>query len=398
MSNQARRAGAPQPGGPVRCQRTGKEAPIFYLVFTAVYGLMHWLVFAQAARALGLQGLPRWLLLAWCAAMTLAPAVTGHAGERTGLVAEVTFIWMGLVFYLFLGSLLLAAVKPLAGPAVHRALFFVVAGLGIAICAYGFVNARDIRVRELVLRTDRLPPGVERVRLAVISDLHLYSVEQGVRLDRVLPVLESLDYDALLSLGDLIEAGAHRGDWEVSAARLARLTPRLGKYAVNGNHETYADRVAGGDFSAGFHREAGFELLSGRVADAGGALWIAGVDYPGHAEATGGRAIGEAEVLHGLPRDRPIVLLKHLPEPDPEALGLFDLQLSGHTHAGQLWPFHYLVRTRLPYMQGLFELEGGARLYVSEGTGTWGPPMRVGTTPEITLVTLERDGAGAAGR
>jgi len=350
-------------------------------VFTTLYGLMHWLVFAQAAQALGLHGLPRWLLLAWCLAMTLAPAATGYAGERTGLMAAVVFVWMGLVFYLFLGSILLALARLLAGPGTQRALFLLVLAASLAVCAHGFVNARQIRVAEVTVKTDRLPAGVERLRLAVLSDLHLYSVEEGVRLDRVLPVLAGLDYDVLVSLGDLIEAGAHRGDWEVSAARLAALTPRLGTFAVLGNHEEYADRVAGAGFAERFHQAAGFELLHQRVADLGGVAWIAGVDYPGH---------DEAALLRDLPRDRPIVLLKHLPRPDPEAAKIFDVQLSGHTHAGQLWPFWYLVRTSFAHMRGLYELAGGGRLYVTAGTGTWGPPMRVGSHPEITLVTLER--------
>jgi len=224
----------------------------------------------------------------------------------------------------------------------------------------------------------------------VISDLHLYSVEEGARLDRVLPVLAGLDYDLLVSLGDLIESGIHRGPWEEEADRLARITPRLGKYAVGGNHELYADLMAGEAVSRRFHERAGFVLLDGRAADAGGLLWIAGVDYPGHGVQTGGGPQRDAGALAGLGRDRPVLLLKHLPTVDAAAVGLFDLQLSGHSHSGQIWPFYYLVRAFFPYIQGLYDLGSGSKLYVTPGTGTWGPPMRVGSRPEITLVVLRR--------
>jgi uncharacterized protein len=84
------------------------------------------------------------------------------------------------------------------------------------------------------------------------------------------------------------------------------------------------------------------------------------------------------------------VLLKHLPLLDPDAAGLFDLQLSGHTHYGQIWPFTWLVERRFPFIAGLYPAGPGSWLYVSVGTGTWGPPMRVGSRPEITVVNLVR--------
>jgi hypothetical protein len=371
-----------------------RQALLFYLIFTVLYGLMHALVFSQAVSAFQLSGAAYAALAIWLAAMTLAPGALGLAGERTGAASLVAFTWMGIVFYLFLGSLALAASRASLWPTVHFVLFLVVIAASLAVSAHGFAQARRVRVRELILATDKLPPGVDRLRLAVVSDLHLYSVEEGTRLDRILPVLGKLDFDLLVSLGDLIESGIHRAPWQDEAARLAAIRPRLGKYAVGGNHELYADLMAGGDVSRRFHREAGFTFLDGQVVDAGGMLWIAGVDYPGHGVQTGGGPQHDAEVLSGLTRDRPVVLLKHLPKVDAEAAGLFDLQLSGHSHAGQLWPFYYLVKAFFPYIRGLYDLGGGSKLYVTPGTGTWGPPMRVGSTPEITLVELRRARGG----
>jgi len=367
-----------------------RKALPFYLIFTGLYGLMHALVFSLAAYALNLNGAASAVLALWLAAMALAPAALGLIGERTGVASLVCFTWMGIVFYLFLGSLALVPFLALPWPGLHAALFCIMVAVSLAACAYGFAHARRVKVRELTLVTDKLPPGVDRLRLAVISDLHLYSVEEGARLDRVLPLLAALDFDLLVSLGDLIESGIHLAPWDEEAARLARVTPRLGKYAVGGNHELYADNMAGADVSRRFHRAAGFELLDGRVADVGGLIWLAGVDYPGHGVQTGGGPGRDVAVLSGLTRDRPVVLLKHLPKVDLQAVGLFDLQLSGHSHAGQMWPFYHVVKAFFPFIRGLYDLGSGSRLYVTPGTGTWGPPMRVGTTPEITVVELRR--------
>jgi hypothetical protein len=350
---------------------------------------MHWLVFSQACLAMDLHGQGQALAAAWFAAMILAPAA--QAGRWWRPFSALAYGWMGLVFYLFLGSIPLAVLGALAGPSVQRPAFWVLAATSLGLCLYGLVNARQIRVRRLVLATDTLPPGLEKIGLAVISDVHLYSVEAGSRLRRVLAVLGTLEFDVLLSLGDLIEVGAHRGDWMATAGRLALLRPRLGKYAVNGNHEAYANHVAGQDFSAKFHEAAGFDLLRGQTACPGREIRLAGLDYrgatPGSSPVTGQDL---AAKLDQEPGAGPSVLLKHEPVLEPGTEGVFDLQLSGHTHCGQMWPFYYLVKAMFPRLKGLYDLDGAGKLYVSTGTGTWGPPMRIGTTPEITLVTFVR--------
>jgi uncharacterized protein len=367
-----------------------RQALVFYLVFTVVYGLMHFVVISQAARALDLTGFALFSALIWFTAMTLAPVGLGMAGERTGLASLVCYVWMGFIFYMFLFCLLFVVVRLIHWPQAHRVLFWFALAASVAVCGHGYANARRIQVREVDLTVANMPAGVDSLRIAAISDLHLYSVEEGARLDRILPILETLDYDLLVSLGDLIESGIHRAPWGEEAARLARLRPRLGKFAVAGNHELYADLMAGEPVSREFHEAAGFTLLDGEAVEAGGEIFVAGVDYPGHGRQTGGGPRADVLALTGLPRDRPVILLKHLPKVDPLAVGLFDLQLSGHSHDGQLWPFTYVVKYFFPYIQGLYDLGGGSKLYVTPGTGVWGPPMRVGSSPEITLVVLRR--------
>ena len=363
---------------------------VFFLAFTTLYGAMHILVYVHASRALGLSLTAKKALALFFTAMTLTPAAASILGDRTGPLSWAAFVWMGLVFYLFLGTLPLALTRSFTPKAAQRALFLTMVLACLGVGAYGVYNARHIEVRRVTILTDKLPPGTDSIRIAAISDLHLYSVEEGSRLDRVLPVLESLDYDILVSLGDLIEMGVHRAYWRESSSRLAQISPRLGKYAVNGNHEAYADRVAGQNISEEFHADAGFTLLSNTAVNVGGVLWIAGAEYAGNALHAKGAAGTEADLLRSIPFGLPVVLLKHVPLVDSGDTGLVDLQLSGHTHGGQIWPFSALVRLLFPFMEGLYPLASGARLYVNTGTGTWGPPMRVGTRPEITLITLKQ--------
>ncbi|MBF0515283.1 MAG: metallophosphoesterase, partial [Desulfovibrionaceae bacterium] len=274
-----------------------RKALVFYSIFTAAYGLMHLLVFSQAAGALALGGPARAGLALWLAAMTLAPAALGLAGGRFGVLSRLSFTWMGIVFYLSLGSLVLALCRVSPWPGARPALFAAVAAASLAASVYGLVNARRLRVRRVTLETGKLPPGVDALRLAVVSDLHLHAAAEGKRLDTVLALLAGLDFDILASLGDLIESGIHREPWREQAAKLARVRPRLGKYAVGGNHDLYADIMAGEDVSRRFHEAAGFTLLDGQAVDAGGAIWLAGVDYPGHGVQTGGGPQRDAAVL-----------------------------------------------------------------------------------------------------
>ena len=170
------------------------------------------------------------------------------------------------------------------------------------------------------------------------------------------------------------------------AELFARVRPRLGMYAITGNHEVYA----GLERSIRAEAELGFKVLTGEMTTVGDIINIAGVDDP----ATGREEEEQAILSSGRP-GLFTILLKHRPDPSSGSLGLFDLQLSGHTHYGQLFPFRYLVERVYPLLNGPYQLEKGSILYTSRGTGTWGPPIRVLAPPEITIIDIVRRIAGA---
>jgi len=166
---------------------------------------------------------------------------------------------------------------------------------------------------------------------------------------------------------------------------LQEVDARYGKFAITGNHEYYA----GLDKALAFTRACGFTLLRG-AAVSSGVINIAGVNDPTGVQMKLEKPVSEKALLASLPRHKFTLFLKHRPVFSKEAAGLFDLQLSGHTHKGQIWPFTYLSALTYPLNAGRFDRADGSILYVSRGTGTWGPPIRFLSPPEVTVIELVR--------
>jgi len=209
-----------------------------------------------------------------------------------------------------------------------------------------------------------------------------------VREERLLRVIEEVERtqpDVLISTGDLVDGQTN--SLSGLAIPFARVNPRYGKYAVMGNHEFYAGLPQALEFTT----QSGFTVLRGEAVSPGGVVNLVGVDDPA-GEALGlYRHVLERNLLTDLPQERFTILLKHQPLVEEEALGMFDLQVSGHTHKGQIFPFRLITGIFFRYNSGWFDLGKGSHLYVSPGTGTWGPPIRLLAPPEVTLYELFRE-------
>ncbi len=381
---------------------------LFLLTFLLIYGSVHAyaLLKVKAAFALGWgTTLPFLPLLAL---LLFAPILT-YLLERHGLetaarvFAFVGYTWMGLLF-LFMTLNLAADAVTLAtriGSAVaggngnrgavafdgRRTILFL-AALAVSLGAYSAFEASRIGVVRLRIVTDKLPASVPRLRIAQISDLHLGLINRHRMTRAVAEILRDASPDLLVSTGDLVDG---RIDHIPGLAEIFRAVPApRGKFAVTGNHEYYA----GLPQALSFTRRAGFTVLRDDDADVSGILRFAGVDDPA---APFGNASDSAEgrILDG-PSPAPFtVLLKHRPALRPASAGKFDLQLSGHTHGGQIFPFRFVSRLAYPLGAGDHPVEGGGTLHVSRGTGTWGPPMRFLAPPEITIIDIERSPAAS---
>lgn len=291
--------------------------------------------------------------------------------------------WLALACYGLLAALacwplyaVLRAAGAVRDPRLLGPPLFAAAG---AVALYGFINAARPRVKRLRVTLDNLPPAWRGRSIVVVSDLHLGPVRGAGFSRRLVRAIARLQPAAVCIPGDFFDGSpAHL---ERFAAPWKRLRPPQGVYFAAGNHEQFRDP---GAYVAALER-AGVRVLQNAAVGVDG-LQIAGIDY-----RTGTHAAELAERLAALrlDRNRAAVLLLHAPTHPGlvEAAGV-GLQISGHTHAGQTFPFNWLVRRVWGrYSCGLAR-HGRLQVYVSSGAGTWGPPVRVGTTPEIVVIDL----------
>ncbi len=369
---------------------------LFILTFVAVYGLMHALVFWGMHPLLSSHTALPSLIWGWMGLMILAPLVIrllDRSGYPTAArsLAWVSYCWMGLLFLAFC-LFLLVAVAHLLALGTHRllpnlplltlhrpAVSALVLLLTLAAGLYGVYEATDLRVEEIHLVSDKLPPAREKLRIAQISDLHLGLLHRGEVLAPVLTELQRLQPDLLVATGDIVDG--QMDHLMPLSESLRRFEPPLGKYAVTGNHEHYA----GLDHALDFLEQCGFILLRNEGVSPAGQLTLVGMDDP-----EGGPLPDEARILADNAQGLFTLLLKHRPVVEESSVGLFDLQLSGHAHRGQIFPFNLLTAIPYPLQNGLYELPGGGWLYTNRGTGSWGPPMRILAPPEISLFVIRQ--------
>ncbi len=303
------------------------------------------------------------------------------------LIYRVAALWIGLFNFLIVAACLSWAIDfalraLIPGPAHLHARPFVVALLSVlafAVSLYGVLNARIIRVRRVHIRLPRLPDSWRSRRALLISDVHLGNINTVRFACRLTEMSARLKPDILFIAGDLFDGS--KADPERLAGPLLRLAPPLGTYFVLGNHEEFGGEA---HYVAALAK-AGIHVLNNERVIVDG-LQIIGVPF-GHSTYPI-RLRNFLESLH-LGEGPASILLNHVPHrlPIAEQAGV-SLQLSGHTHGGQVFPFSWITRRAFGrYTYGLQQF-GQMRVYTSSGAGTWGPPMRVGTHPEIVLLTF----------
>lgn len=372
---------------------------LFLFTFFLIYGGGHAYLFLRLRMAWPLSGVWAALVIIWCGLMVFAPFAT-RLLERHGhdllarYLALVGYCWMGWMFLFCSLALLLElarVIHSLSCYFVHlprfslfRPTVFVSWCMILATAAviWGWFEAFAVRTEQVRISTNKLPPGSSRIRIVQLSDLHVGLIVQEGRVRRVVEAIRKAEPDLLVSTGDLVDGNLRHFDGV--SALFRELAPPLGMLAIPGNHEYYV----GYRQSLGFTEKSGFKMLRSGALPVGGHLWVVGVDDPVGAQFGGFEAAAETRLLAEAPKERFVLLLKHRPEVVKEKPGRFDLQLSGHVHKGQIFPFNLLTWLRFPVRAGATSLEGGGMLYVNRGAGTWGPPIRFLAPPEITVIDL----------
>ena len=375
---------------------------LFLLSFFLVYGSLHAYALHKARSALALGPGATLALLLLLAALLCAPIVTwrlGHQGHEDAarVVAHAGYLWMGFLFFLvclnLCADLLRLALRAMGSGGIAAdasaglaggSAFLCIVGLAVALSAYAIVEASRIEVVRVRIVTDRLPASLPSLRIAQITDLHLGLVHRNGKAREVAAIVAREHPDIFVSTGDFVDG--QLDGVEGLAEILRGIQAPRGKFAVLGNHEYYA----GIDRAIAFTRKAGFTLLRDESVTIDNVVRIAGVDDSAGARFGRAGGVSEAALLGDRTDGRFTLLLKHRPQLEPATGGKFDLQLSGHTHHGQIFPFRLLTRLVFPLLAGDHPVPGGGILHVSRGTGTWGPPMRFLAPPEVTVVEIER--------
>jgi len=393
-----------------------------------LHGYLWWRVVRGTTRPGRLRRRLTVLTLVLAVLPTLAVVLRGELSLRASAPLDwVGYTWLGLAFYLFLAVLAtepirlvvrlvqrrrrhqagsatvpVGAVTPAAEPAradpvpdpVSRRLFLartLAAGAGavaVGTAGTGVVLANSAPVvRRIPIHLPRLDPALAGLRIVTFSDGHLSATYGGRRFERLVETVNAQRPDVVAIVGDLVDGDVD--ELREDVAPLADLVSEQGVFFVTGNHEYFVDTNA-------WLRHLptlGVDVLRNErvpIGRGGVTVDLAGIDdrtaaasgLPGHGADLDAALDGRDDAV-------PVVLLAHQPVQVEQARAAgVDLQLSGHTHGGQLWPFDYAVLLDQPATEG-WSQQGDTQLYVTTGAGYWGPPMRVGARPEVTVIELQ---------
>ena len=374
-----------------------------FLFISISYGLANIYVFLKVRSIAGLGFSGNLLLGLLILFLTLSPTLIQIYNFRgtaraASFFSHVGFMWFGLLIPFIACAMVLELYNLIVkyggflfdgdGSVMlipDEFIFLMSLGLSTVITVYGYFEAKKLCIERLRVRTTKLPEGIEGIRIAQISDLHLGIVVKDQILNRVIEIIAGEKPDLIVSTGDLVDGVVHH--IEHYAERLKTINPRFGKFAVLGNHEIYG----GLRHTTKFIADSGFTLLRGEGTTIENVLNIAGMDFAGGEAKKINKNLPETQewhVLSSLPRDKFTLLLKHRSDIEEKSLGLFDLQLSGHTHKGQIFPISLVILFLFQYISGFTQLFKGSAIYVSRGAGTAGPPIRVFSKPEVTIIDI----------
>lgn len=393
--------GAEAAGGSTRPRRSLRRrlgGTVVLLVLVMLFFLPWWTLFGSGADwpfPVFLAGTV--VFACWLVSFPFLMAA-GHGRRRADRAARFADSSLGVVWVLFTWSVLgglahLVLIGLDAGGADRaRVIAGAVAAVSAVLLGWGHYEAMRVpRVKRLDVHVPRLGGGLDGTRVVVLADTHYGPIDRAGWSARVAEAVNALDADVVVHAGDIADGTpAQRRE---QSAPLGTIRSRLAKVYVTGNHEYFGEAQGWLDRMA----ELGWEPLHNRhvVVERGGDhLVLAGVDDV-TAESSGlaGHRANLLGALAGADQDRPVLLVAHQPKYVRQAAAAgIDLQVSGHTHGGQIWPFNFLVRIDQPVVHGLSRHGGRTQLYTSRGAGFWGPPFRVFAPSEITLLTLRSGG------
>ncbi|MGB2960302.1 MAG: metallophosphoesterase [Bacteroidota bacterium] len=376
---------------------------IFFAVFFTVYGLLNYYVFLRGWQAIPLgAGWRAWYLvvflflaLSFVAGRFLERAWLSHVSS---LLVWVGSFWLAAMAYLFFAVVLFDLLRlansllhflPLSAFDAHgsgRGWYAIVAvGCTVLVLLGGYLNALSPGIRSMSLAIEKRGGTDSTLHIVVASDIHLGTIIGNSRFKRVVRAVNRLEPDLILLPGDVVDEDLGpviRGNLGES---LRLLKARYGVLAVTGNHEY----IGGAREACAYLEDHGVRVLRDTSVRLPNGVTIVGREDRSMEQFAGRRRTPLSALMAEVDTLSPVILMDHQPFGLEEAANAgVDLQLSGHTHHGQLWPFNFITRAVYEVSWGYVK-KGNTHVYVSSGVGTWGPPVRTGNRPEIVSIRLE---------
>ncbi|NOY78696.1 MAG: metallophosphoesterase [Calditrichaeota bacterium] len=318
-------------------------------------------------------------------------------GKLNKLLVWPGSIWLGAMVYFFMIFIVADALNFFLSLSLGKSLFqmlspnllnavgFAIIGGVAVILGYGYFMARHPRISRVKLPVKRLPASQKVFKIVQLSDVHINTIFSKKRLERLVRRVNQLKPDLIVITGDLMDENAAKSEKIVTP--ISKFKSRFGVYAVTGNHEYYSGVKKAIDVM----EKAGIRVLKNESVQIGNVLNLVGVHDIEAKRFVNEPVVPYSELLSSVNPDLPTILLNHRPNRLEEASRAgINVQLSGHTHHGQLFPFNYVTDWVYDVSSGLKKV-GEMFVYVSNGVGTWGPPLRIGAPAEIVEIRLEND-------
>lgn len=357
----------------------------FILVVLGVLWLLNYSVFKAVASFFGGGRMILYVFLLLTVGFALAMTLGSiYSNSFTRILYLISASWIGILVYLFLASCIYGIIVLFGNFGISES-YIRIAGVvlfsvALVASAYGLVHSKRISVNNIVVHIDSLPQSWSNRNIVFISDLHLGQINGQDFSRNIVKKINDMDPGLVLIGGDMFD-GATVGA-ATAVVPFRDLSSKFGTYFVTGNHEGFG----GQDYFLEVLKAVNIKPLQNEVVEVDG-LQIVGVDYSSASNKKAFKIILESLQIDAR---KPSILMLHEPRyiETSASLGI-SLQLSGHTHRAQMWPLSYIPKLIYRgFGYGLNE-SGLMKVYTSSGVGTWGPPMRVLTDPEIVLIRLE---------
>ncbi|MCX6267209.1 MAG: metallophosphoesterase [Bacteroidetes bacterium] len=378
---------------------------IFFTVVLVIYGLVNSYIFIRGLQSIpiGSPWRPWYITGFWLIASTFVLArimERAYPCDFTGIITWIGSFWLAFLLYFILIAICLDLAR-MINHFFHifpQSLFidyqktklivlFISVTLVTLIVAIGFINARSPKIRKIELHINKVMAGEKSLKIVMASDIHLGTIIAKRKAGRLVATINDLHPDIVLFAGDVVDEDLAPVIKNDLGANLGQIKSKLGVFAITGNHEY----IGGAEPAVKYLREHGLIVLRDTALFIDQRFYLVGREDRDKIRFTGKPRKELSEIMNQLDPALPVILMDHQPfNLERSVKQGVDLQLSGHTHHGQLWPFNYITTAIYEISSG-YKLIGQTHFYVSNGFGTWGPPVRLGNRPEIVQITLTFD-------